>query len=455
MNNEMESPCILLVSANVCKEPYKVFPLGIMCLHSYMSEHFPKWNLHFFDFNLQSYHEFSILLEKIPFDYIGISLRNCDDVNFYAKNSFIDHYVTICNLAKEKSNATLIAGGPCVSMFPEEILKLLNVDYAVVGEGESSFTELINGLESHKNVNHIEGLAYRNGAHITVNPRTRFITQSHIQFDKQLAQYYFNEGGMLNIQTKRGCPYQCIYCSYPVIDGKHIRTLDVQSVVENIETLYHEQNIDYLFFTDSIFNICEDYNIQLAHRMIESKAKISWGAYFAPHHFKKENMALYKRAGLTHVEFGTDSLSDTQLVNYKKHFTFNDIKQSSDICYELGIFYAHFLILGGIGETEQTLDETFENSKQLKHTVFFPFIGMRIYPNTELYEIAKTENLISKANHLQPIYYISSNCNLETLVERSKQTGKRWVFPDEEKNPVIDKLRAKKRRGPLWEYLRY
>ena len=449
------NPKILLVSANICQEPYQVFPLGIMYLHTYIKKQFPDWELRFFDFNLQSYNEFSVLLEENQFDYIGISLRNCDDVNFYAKNSFVNHYVTICNISRQASKAKLIVGGPCVSMFPEEILNLLNVDYAVVGEGEQSFTELINCLETNKNVHNIEGLVYRNGAQITVNPRTHFITQSCVQFDKQLAQYYFNEGGMLNIQTKRGCPYHCIYCSYPVIDGTQVRTLDTKSVVENIETLYFEQKIDYLFFTDSIFNICEDYNIELANRIIESKVKISWGAYFSPHNFKKENMALYKRAGLTHIEFGTDSLSDTQLINYKKHFTFNDIKQASDICYDLGIFYAHFLILCGIGETEQTLDETFENSKQLKHTIFFPFIGMRIYPNTELYEIAKNENLISKENHLQPIYYISPNCNLETLETKAQQSGKRWVFPNEEKNPIMDKLRAKKRRGPLWEYLRY
>jgi radical SAM superfamily enzyme YgiQ (UPF0313 family) len=240
-----------------------------------------------------------------------------------------------------------------------------------------------------------------------------------------------------------------------VIDGKTVRTLDSHSVVENIKELYFGQKIDYLFFTDSVFNICEEYNIELANRIIESGAKISWGAYFSPNNFKKENMELFKRAGLTHIEFGTDSLSDTQLVNYKKHFTFSDIKNASDICYDLGIFYAHFLILGGIGETDQTLNETFENCKKLLHTVFFPFIGMRIYPKTELYDIAIKTGLTRKEDALKPVYYISQNCNLETLVARALNTGKRWVFPDEEKNPIVDRLRAKQRRGPLWEYLRY
>ena len=449
------NPKILLVSANICQEPYKVFPLGMMCLHSYIAKYHPDWKLSFFDFNLQSYSEFSFLLQQNDFDYIGISLRNCDDVNFYAKDSFVDHYVTICKISRQKSAAKLIVGGPCVSIFPEDILELLNVDYAVVGEGEKALCDLISGLESGKSVQSIEGLVYRGEEQVTVNTRHHFITESTIKFAPELAQYYFDEGGMLNIQTKRGCPYQCIYCSYPVIDGKTVRTLAPESVVENIKALYFGQKIDYLFFTDSVFNICEDYNIELAHRIIESGVRVSWGAYFSPNNFKKENMALYKRAGLTHIEFGTDSLSDTQLVNYRKHFTFHDIKNASDICYDLGIFYAHFLILGGIGENVQTLNETFENSKKLQHTVFFPFIGMRIYPKTELYDIAIKEGLISKEEALKPVYYISKDCDLNTLKEQAAQTGKRWVFPDEEKNPIVDRLRAKKRRGPLWEYLRY
>lgn len=446
---------ILLVSANMCQDPYKVFPLGMMCLHTYIADHFPNWDISFFDFNLQSDDDFSRLLQEKPFDYIGISLRNCDDINFYTKNSFLDHYISICTLSRQKSNAKLIVGGPCVSIFPSEIMELLKVDYAIIGEGEESLCDLIICLETGKGIQSVEGLVYREKGGIKINPRRHFIAESHIRFNPDLAAYYFDEGGMLNIQTKRGCPYHCIYCSYPAIDGKTVRVLDSKLVVENIKDLFFNQKIDYLFFTDSVFNICEEYNLELAHRIIESKVKISWGAYFSPNHIRKENMALYKHSGLTHVEFGTDSLSDKQLVNYKKHFAFNDIKKASDICYELGIFYAHFLILGGIGETEQTLNETFENSKKLKHTVYFPFIGMRIYPKTELYEIAVKEGLITQKDALKPVYYISKECDIDAIKQKAANSGMKWFFPDAEKSTIVDKLKEKKVRGPLWEYLRY
>jgi radical SAM superfamily enzyme YgiQ (UPF0313 family) len=68
---------------------------------------------------------------------------------------------------------------------------------------------------------------------------------------------------MMNVQTKRGCPYHCVYCSYPVIEGKKVRMLDPQSVVATIKRSV-EKGLDYFFFTDSVFNMNPEYNRELA-----------------------------------------------------------------------------------------------------------------------------------------------------------------------------------------------
>ena len=187
---------------------------------------------------------------------------------------------------------------------------------------------------------------------------------------------------MLNIQTKRGCPYKCIYCTYPLIEGKKVRTLNTDKIVDTLTELYFGKNIDYVFFTDSVFNLKEEYNYELAEKIIESKVNIRWGAYFSPHNINKKLLNVLKRSGLTHIEFGTEALSDVQLGNYGKQFGVSDIIEISKTCNELEIDFAHFLILGGYGETEDSLNETFKNSKKINKTVFFPFIGMRIYPGT-------------------------------------------------------------------------
>jgi hypothetical protein len=132
------------------------------------------------------------------------------------------------------------------------------------------------------------------------------------------------------------------------------------------------------------------------------------------------------------------------------------VLEISKISSDLGIFFAHFLILGGYGETEQSLDETFENSKKIPRSVYFPYIGMRIYPHTELFNIAIKEGRIKSADELmEPVFYISNDIKTDTIKERALATGKKWIFADFDDKGMMEKFRLRKIRGPLWEFLRF
>jgi hypothetical protein len=90
----------------------------------------------------------------------------------------------------------------------------------------------------------------------------------------------------------------------------------------------------------------------------------------------------------------------------------------------------------------------------MENTVYFPFIGMRIYPGTRLYKIALEENKIEPSNDLlPPAYYISDKIDIGTLKEDAFKTKKRWIFPDDELSGIMSKMRDKNKKGPLWEYL--
>ena len=451
---------IALVSANNYQIPYPVYPLGVSYLASYLNKNLPECSIEIFDFNLNSFEDYANFLRTNNFDFIGISLRNIDDTNIFTQNDFILHYKKVIAVTRENTNAPVIIGGSGFSVFPEQIFATLEPDYAVHGEGEESLLRLIVALKSgRKNFEQIDGLAYRNSIGvIQFNKRSEYISSPTLTIDNGLVDFYWNRSGMLNIQTKRGCPHNCIYCSYPLIDGSRVRTIDADTVVDNIEEMYHNKGVNYLFFTDSVFNIHNDYNRELAHKIIESNIKLRWGAYFSPGNLEREDLELYQKSGLTHVEFGSDSFSDILLEKYGKNFRFNDILEKSNCCSQLGIFYAHFLIIGGYGETEDTLNETFENTKKLlpNSTVIFPYIGMRIYPNTKLFDIALSEGVINDDSVLiNPIYYVSNEVDINTLEKRAADTGQKWIFPNNEMSPLIERFRAKKRRGPLWEYLRY
>ncbi len=452
-----KSKSILLISANRHCDPYPVYPIGISYLSTYISKHLSDYKLLVLDLNLDGLNEIDELVNKSDIRYIGVSLRNIDDNNIYTKNSFIDWYKQIVDKAKSVSKAPVIVGGAGFSIFPEFLLEYLGADFGIKGEGEGSFVELVQLLDRKQDVSKIEGLIFKSGRTIIQNKRTKYLRELDLEFNPETLGYYWEKSGMLNIQTKRGCPKRCIYCSYPIIEGTKVRTLEIDTIIKTLRKLTIEQKISYVFFTDSIFNIEKNYNRELCQSIIDNNIKIQWGAYFAPDaSLKYEDLELYKKAGLTHIEFGTDSFCDTTLKSYNKSFRFEDVLEKSQICNELCIFFSHFLILGGIGETNLTLKETFENSKQINHSVFFPYIGMRIYPGTELYEAALRKKKIKPGDRLlEPVYYISDDVNLEGIKEMGQATGKKWVFPGDEKSDFYNVLRARKRRGPLWEYLRY
>ena len=450
---------IAIISANIYHIPYPVYPLGVSYLASYLSEHLPDdYEVKLFDFNLGDYESFALFLKENNFDFVGISLRNFDDsTNHYEENIFIAHYKKVMEIARANTDAPIVLGGSGFGVFPELIFNELKPDYGIKGEGESSLKEMIVALTQGHDPRAIEGVAYRDAdGSFHINGHTKYISAPILHVESEWAEYYWKNSGMLNIQTKRGCPYKCIFCSYPLIDGRKVRMLDAEMVVNNIKEIYYSKGISYLFFTDSIFNIHKEYNEELARRIIESKVQIQWGAYFSPSNLSIKELELYKQSGLTHIEFGTDSLSDRQLENYKKNFRFSDIKEQSQNCGNLGIFYAHFLILGGYGETNETLGETFEHSKELGLTIYFPYLGMRVYPETELCDIAIREGLIRSANDLiNPVYYISKEIDKDAIKAQAKATGQPWVFPDDEPPPIMERIRGRGKKGPLWEYLRF
>jgi radical SAM superfamily enzyme YgiQ (UPF0313 family) len=448
---------ILLISANAYTTPYPVYPLGISYLLTYLKKRLPDHNYHFFDVNRQSLSDLSDMLITGDFGIAGISLRNIDDNNIYEKNSFIAWYKQIIDVVRDNSSAKVVVGGPGFSIFPELIFNTLQPDFGIKGEGEEALLQLIRCIDNDTDIKHIEGLVYRTSDNkVKITPRSSYINSLELSFEKDLVDYYWTKSGMLNIQTKRGCPYNCIYCSYPVIEGRKIRTLNADLIVETLKDLYFNFGITYVFFTDSVFNISNEYNIELAKKIIESGVEVSWGAYFSPHNITREDFTLFKKAGLTHIEFGTESFSDSQLRNYHKHFKFEEVLEISKTASDLGIFFAHFLILGGYGETESSLGETFENSKKIPRSVYFPYIGMRIYPHTELFKIALAEGIIKGENDLlDPVYYISKSINIETIKDRAIATGKKWIFPDFDDQGITEKFRSRKIPGPLWEFLRF
>ena len=445
---------LLLVSANQYAAPCPVYPLGISYLETYIKERSPDYDIQLFDFMLSGMADFVKRLKKFKPDYVGVSLRNIDDVNICRQESFISHYRTIIETTRKFSRSTIIIGGAGYSIYPRFFFDYLKSDFGIYGEGEESLYELLTALENKTDYSNIEGLVYANSNETRVNEKKGYCHDPKVCFDTRLIDFYWKRAGMLSIQTKRGCPYQCIYCTYPLIEGSTVRTFDAGTIADTLADLHFKKKIDYVFVADSVFNTCNAYNLELAQRIISKKMNLRWGGYFNFLNVDEKLLRVLQQAGLVHIEFGTDSLSDSTLKHFGKPFTVANIIEASEICKRLKLHYAHFLILGGYGETEDTLNETFENSKKIERTAFFPFIGMRIYPGTKLHSLVVEENKAKSDDSLiEPVYYLSDKINAALLKEMAKKTGRPWIFPDEYMTGLMRRLRSRGKKGPLWEYL--
>jgi hypothetical protein len=74
-----------------------------------------------------------------------------------------------------------------------------------------------------------------------------------------------------------------------------------------------------------------------------------------------------------------------------------------------------------------------------------------------LYDYAINEGIInSPQDLLSPHYYLSKQVNVDTIKIRAAETGVKWIFPGDEASDEMEaRFRKKKRRGPLWEFLKY
>ena len=350
----------------------------------------------------------------------------------------------------------MILGGSGFTVFPVEFMHALDADYGIAGEGER-LPLLLEALQKNADVKSIPGIVTKETSIITYEPWDSPIKRSFNPASSH-TKFYLSYGGMLNLQTKRGCPFRCSYCTYPHIEGSRMRFFPPQEIAQKAREL-QDAGAKYIFITDSAFNASHDHSRQIAQAFIDARVSIPWGGFFAP---TVPPADYYKRladAGLTHVEFGTESLSDLMLINLSKPFVAADVFTAHSQALKADLHIAHYFLLGGPGENYQTLQKTLNGVDKLEKSVFFFFCGIRIYPHTALYDIALKEGQITASQSLlQPVFYRSphiSGREIMQTVENHADGRFNWLVGAGETKAtrVLPKLYERGFTGPLWEHL--
>lgn len=439
---------VLMISSNVTLSPYPIYPLGMSMVAAALTQ--AGHTVHQVDFLQQDTSMEAMVREVQEFQpgMVGISVRNIDNVNLLNSQYYIHNVKNMVAAIRGVSDAKIVLGGAGFSLIPDLILEETGADFGVVGEGETLMVEFANNAERG------------------IYPRERLLGPSapmcgeaigSALYDERLTQFYLHSGNIASIQTKRGCSHHCVYCTYPLLEGPHLRRRDPARVIDDIELLRDKHKTRYIFFVDSVFNDDQGAYLEVVDEMQRRGVNIPWTGFIKPGGLTDEIVERMKATGFAAAEVGSDAACDAMLRRMGKSFSFADIVACNDLLGRHGIATSHFFMFGGPGETEQTVREGIANILSLTKCVVFVFMGIRLLPNTPLAKIAIREGVIaSEKDMLQPIYYIAPGLDrawLEQTLTDAFADVRHCLFPPDSMDNSLQVLHKLGYTGPMWDLL--
>ena len=236
---------ILLISSNTATSPYPLYPLGLSMIASALKG--AGHEIRQFDYleRDSSLDALENTVREFQPALVGISMRNIDNVNYLSEIRYIDDVRAIVAKLRELTEAKVLLGGAGFSLIPEEILKEVGADYGIAGEGEALVVDFVANAE--------RGVYPE---HVVIGPEQRLQGEQipSALYDSGLMEFYLKKGNIASVQSKRGCAYSCVYCTYPLLEGHAIRPRSAERVVDDIIRLRDEHDVKYIFFIDSVFN---------------------------------------------------------------------------------------------------------------------------------------------------------------------------------------------------------
>ncbi|EAZ93217.1 photosystem II high light acclimation radical SAM protein [Crocosphaera chwakensis] len=264
-------------------------------------------------------------------------------------------------------DARLVVGGGAVSVFYEQLKTGLPSGTIVsVGEGETLLQKLLSGQDFSDERCYVVG---------DNEPRDRLIHESPTPLEKTACNYdyiktiwpefnyYFQENDFyIGVQTKRGCPHNCCYCVYTVVEGKQVRINPADEVVKEMRQLY-DRGIRNFWFTDAQFiparRFMKDAEELLEKILASGMTDIHWAAYIRADNLNPYLCKLMAQTGMNYFEIGITSGSQELVRKMRMGYNLRTVLQN---CRDLKA--AGFNDLVSVNYSFNVIDETFDTIRQ-------------------------------------------------------------------------------------------
>ncbi|MFZ4522872.1 MAG: B12-binding domain-containing radical SAM protein [Bacteroidales bacterium] len=419
---------VLLINTNIEKAPYPVPPLGLCMLATALKDLF---QVKVYDGVFDEGKSLVEIVEQFMPDFIGFSIRNIDDVVqdreiFYA-DEILEKFI---HPVRRVTTVPFILGGSGFSIFPAELMKMTGAEFGIVGEAEKTLSVLLDRLQNQEDTSDIPNLITSANLEIQRGKGDAFlkpVPQQFSEIDCWIDFKPYETRGVYSIQTKRGCSHGCVYCTYPLIEGKRFRKRSPSDIADEIEAASKRLGNITFEFVDSTFNDPIGHAEAICCEIISRKINVRLRTMgINPRHCSEELFELMLKAGFIQIDATPDSASPVVLENLDKGFNLPEIEKMALIIKKLNIPTMWFFLFGGPGEDETTFKETLDFIDKHVNPADLVYMnaGLRIYPGTPLYKIAIKEGQIQKDQSVfrPPAYYYSgkiSKPHLNNLIKEA------------------------------------
>lgn len=409
-------------------------PLGLMYVAAYIEKN-TNHQIKIIDCEVEGidYSQLENVITRENPDIIGITALTF---------TLIDVMETLRIIKKVNPKIKTILGGPHVHIYPEETLKIKEVDFVVLGEGELPIINLLENINNLEALKNNKGIAFRLGEQIINNGREDFIQNldelpfpaRHLTVYKKYFSVLAKQSPVTTMFTSRGCPYKCIFCDRPHL-GKMFRFRTAANVVDEMEKII-QMGIPEIFIYDDTFTVDRQRVIDICDEILKRNLKISWDVRARVNTVDLELLKKMQQAGCERIHFGVEAGTKKILEVLRKGITLDQAKAAFSMSQKVGIQTLAYFIIGSPTETKQDILETIKVAKKLKPD-FAHFSIMTPFPATDLYRLGLENGILPKdywqefaqnpTKDFVPMLW-EENLNREELVALLKKAYRSFYF---------------------------
>ncbi len=460
---------ILMISTNRAVSPMPVMPIGACTVAEAAERAGHSVTMLDLMFANDPIRAVEAVLQQEEFGLIGLSVRNIDNNDMYRPVFYIDDLVPLITAIRRQTGTPVVLGGASLTVMPEEILRAAGAECAVIGEGEATFPRLIERMERRESWEDLPGIAFVKDGVFRKNPPpgADIAVCAAPAYHRWLdLGAYRSHLATVPLQTKLGCPFQCCYCTYRKIEGDAYRLFDAESVAEAALRVTSAGLRD-LEFVDNVFNAPYSHAVSVCEALLRSGVRARFQSVeLNPAKFDDELLDVMEQAGFVGIGLTVESASDAVLRGLRKSFTSREVHRAAETLRRHDLPCAWIFLLGGPGETRETVTETLRFAETMigKQDVAFFNIGIRVYPGTEIESIARRQGVLTVPPRamLAPAFYVSPEVDaawIRAQVKTAMGSHMNFMSIDSFSFPYLPLINRLGRRlgirSPLWRYTRF